>query len=90
MGGGDVELIPTRRRPIYLNIIIPVAVDGVIVPVTVKLLRMPSSFLTSLKCLGVRLVVKGIRKHRDHKQVDDEAVGKERERFSFDFLSSIE
>ena len=71
-----MELIPTRRRPFYLNIVIPVAVDGVIVPVTVKLLRVPSGFLTSLKSLGVRLVVKGIRKHRDHKQVDDEAEGK--------------
>ena len=84
-----MELIPTRRRPFYLNIVIPVAVDGVIVPVTVKLLRVPSGFLTSLKRLGVRLVVKGIRKHRDHKQVDDEADG-ERKRFSFDILSSIE
>ena len=65
--------IPIERRPCYLNIVIPFAVNGVVVPATVKLLRVPSCLLASFERLGVRLLVEGICKYRDHKQVDDEA-----------------
>ena len=70
-----------RRRPRYLDIVVPFAVDGVVLPVTVELFRVPSGLLTSLEGLGVRLVVKGIREHRDHKQVDDKAGGNRKVQF---------
>ena len=73
LGGRGRGTYSKRRRPRYLDIVVPFAVDGVVLPVTVELFRVPSGLLTSLEGLGVRLVVKGIRKHRDHKQVDDEA-----------------
>ena len=57
--------------------------NGVVVPATVKLFRMPPCLLASLKRVSVCLVVKGVRKHRDHKQVDDEAENKESFDLSF-------
>ena len=74
-----------RRRPQYLNIVSPIAGEnGVVVVVTVKLFWVPSRLLASLKHLGVGLLMHGIRKHRDHKQVDDEAGG--RKRLSFNLI----